>query len=272
MTFNLFDPGDVLPASQLMENFRHNCGRGSAILPQDQNGNLLTDKSINIGSNTNQFGDIYCNNLVQSSATSTFGLKGFIKFNPNYPLSGPYSANYSGTTITATKTSHGFLVGDSITINQQTGNNSVLNGAWEVTAVPSANTFQFKVNTTPAGALTNFNAYRIQVIVSRGPFSVVQKVTTTVAGSSGSAGDGRYNVFYDRYGAITNFASLGFQHTAYGRYATYPGLDRSATTFIDPDGFPNSTRVQIIFGYGDSNTNNFAYYNPNFIDVFMIQL
>ena len=73
MSFYDLQPGEPLQSSRLMNNFRHFNGRGTPLLPQDSNGNLITNKSINIGSNANQFGDVYCGRVIQSSPLATVG-------------------------------------------------------------------------------------------------------------------------------------------------------------------------------------------------------
>jgi hypothetical protein len=85
---------------------------------------------------------------------------------------------FVGTTITATKTSHGLAVNDSITISGQTGNNTVLNGTWKVQTVPSANIFTFVITSTPAGALA---AATVNPIPIRSAFNV-DSVTFNASG------------------------------------------------------------------------------------------
>jgi len=85
---------------------------------------------------------------------------------------------FVGTTITATKTSHGLAVNDSITISGQTGNNTVLNGTWKVQTVPSANIFTFIITSTPAGALA---AATVNPIPIRSAFNV-DSVTFNASG------------------------------------------------------------------------------------------
>jgi len=62
---------------------------------------------------------------------------------------------YSGTTITATKSSHGLIVGgETFTISGQIGTNAVLNGSWTVASIVDVNTFTFEISSSPTTALT----------------------------------------------------------------------------------------------------------------------
>ena len=62
---------------------------------------------------------------------------------------------YSGTTITATKTAHGMIIGNEpFTISGQIGTNAVLNGSWVVASVVDENRFTFGISTEPTAALT----------------------------------------------------------------------------------------------------------------------
>lgn len=271
MTFYKYIDGRPLPAAQLNDNFIHNCGRGSDLLPQDQNGNPISDKSVNIGSSTNQFGKVYCDELVQSGSLTTFGIKGVIKFKPDYPRIDSVSATYSATTITATKSAHGFQVGDSITITGQTGNNTVLNGVWDITEVISANVFKFVIASTPPASLANFNCYRIGIIYKKGYFTRVEKILTVYGGSI-NGGEGRFRVYYNYNGqSLPDYNNANFFVQSYNKVPTqYPGLERSASAHIDPQGLPTSTYLEVICGYGDSNLNNFYYSNPQFMSVLLV--
>lgn len=91
--------------------------------------------------------------LASISGSAPNMVKAFAQFFQPLSLTS-VSFTFVGTTITATKTSHGLIVNDSITISGQTGNNTVLNGTWKVQTVPSANIFTFVIASTPAGALS----------------------------------------------------------------------------------------------------------------------
>lgn len=65
---------------------------------------------------------------------------------------------YSGTTITATKTAHGMVIGNEpFTISGQIGTNAVLNGSWSVASVIDENRFTFIISTAPTTALAAAN-------------------------------------------------------------------------------------------------------------------
>ena len=163
-TVTKWNAGRPLPASQLNDNFIHNCGRGSDLLPQDVNGNLLTDKSINIGSTTNQFGKIYADQLIQGSVP--VGLIGIGTFNCNWTRQ-LTSFTYSGNVITATSTNHGLVTGDFVTFDI----NPTISGTHKITRI-SANTYQFTIGSTPSGALGSDYAGIVSVISQKGDFKV----------------------------------------------------------------------------------------------------
>ena len=61
----------------------------------------------------------------------------------------------SGTTVTGTTTyNHGLSVGNVIYVVGTTATTNAPNGTWIVSAIPTANTFQFTVNTAPTGTIT----------------------------------------------------------------------------------------------------------------------
>jgi len=165
MTFTKWNAGRPLPASQLNENFIHNCGRGSDLLPQDINGNLLTDKSINIGSTTNPFGKIYADQLIQGSVP--VGLIGIGTFNGNWTRQ-LTSFTYSGNVITATFANHGLVTGDFVTFETA---QTIVAGTHKITRI-SANTYQFTIGSTPSGSLGNEFAGIVSVINQKGDFKV----------------------------------------------------------------------------------------------------
>lgn len=95
--------------------------------------------------------------------------KAWVNFNGGITALTAVTFTFVGTTITATKATHGLAVGDSITISGQTGNNTVLNGTWTVATVPTSATFTFVVLSTPAGALASAT---VQPTVIRSAYNV----------------------------------------------------------------------------------------------------
>ena len=116
-----------------------------------------------------QFTSATITNLV--SVTSIAGTtpaiaKAWVTYRGDIAALTAVSFTFVGTTITATKTSHGLVVGDSITMSGGTGNNTVLNGTWVIDTVPNANSFTFIVLSTPAGALAAMTVNPIGVFSS----------------------------------------------------------------------------------------------------------
>jgi len=97
------------------------------------------------------------------------------------------SATYaqSGTTITITKSSHGYSAGNFVTVDFTTGTTNELDGFYEVKTVPNANTFTLTSTTsqTASGNCTfsaefsNFNTFVNGVYVARG-FKFKAELTT----------------------------------------------------------------------------------------------
>ena len=97
------------------------------------------------------------------------------------------SATYaqSGTTITITKSSHGYSVGAFVTVDFTTGTTNELDGFYEIKTVPNANTFTLTSTTsqTASGNCTfsaefsNFNTFVNGVYVARG-FKFKAELTT----------------------------------------------------------------------------------------------
>ena len=83
--------------------------------------------------------------------------------------------SFSGTTITAT-ISNSLKTGDSITFINQTGNNSVLNGTWEIVTATSTN-FTFVINSTPAGALSSATGEPVQTNYRKGNILIGRHTT-----------------------------------------------------------------------------------------------
>nr|BAR22111.1 phage tail protein [uncultured Mediterranean phage uvMED] len=97
------------------------------------------------------------------------------------------SATYaqSGTTITITKSSHGYSAGNFVTVDFTTGTTNELDGFYEIKTVPNANTFTLTSTTsqTASGNCTfsaefsNFNTFVNGVYVARG-FKFKAELTT----------------------------------------------------------------------------------------------
>lgn len=71
MTFNIIENGDILDATEAMENWRHT-NFGSPLLPVDNEGNPVND-TIDIGSSTYNFKRSYIKNASFIGATTGFG-------------------------------------------------------------------------------------------------------------------------------------------------------------------------------------------------------
>ena len=92
--------------------------------------------------------------------------KAWVNFKGDISALTAVSFTFVGTTITATKTAHGLVQGDSITMSGGTGNNTVLNGTWVVSNVPNANSFEFVITSTPAGALSAMTVSPVGILSS----------------------------------------------------------------------------------------------------------
>jgi len=102
---------------------------------------------------------------------------------PDATTSATYSQ--SGTTITITKSSHGYSAGNFVTVDFTTGTTNELDGFYEIKTVPNANTFTLTSTTsqTASGNCTfsaefsNFNTFVNGVYVARG-FKFKAELTT----------------------------------------------------------------------------------------------
>jgi hypothetical protein len=93
----------------------------------------------------------------QWSQTLTNVYLGYFYSNAGIELNSTSAFTYSGTTITVTTANaHGLAAGSYIYVRNVTSSSGgAVNGAWVVTAVPTANTFTFSNITAPTGTLTN---------------------------------------------------------------------------------------------------------------------
>jgi hypothetical protein len=122
--------------------------------------------------------------------------KAWVNFNgANNPVT-TSSVSFSGTTIQCgTASAHGLIVGEFINITGQTGNNSVLNGTWAITAVNSTTNFTFVVLSTPAGSLSNFSAFAATIRSSYNVSSITKN------------GTGNYTVNFTTAMSDTNYTT-----------------------------------------------------------------
>lgn len=88
--------------------------------------------------------------------TKTYVFQGRAYSNCGIPLAATTAFTYSANTITCTTSSaHGLYVGSAIYVFNTTATTNAPNGAWIVTATPTANTFRFSVVDTPTGTIGN---------------------------------------------------------------------------------------------------------------------
>jgi hypothetical protein len=140
--------------------------------------------------------------------------------------------------VTATKTSHGLSIRDSVTMSSLTGNNSVLNGTWAVQSVPSTGSFVFTIDTTPSGAYSGTATVAVIGIYSFYKVSKVRNLAT-----------GRYEIFFTKSFADTNYIAFAMSEQAQNRQDSNPKTAASFTVLTEGSTGTNTdaTYAQVVF-------------------------
>jgi hypothetical protein len=190
-----------------------------------------------VAGNTQSFYGQIGNNSVLEGTWEVAGAptaNAFIFFVTNAPAGALSQLVY----VTANKTAHGLAIRDSVTMASLTGNNSVLNGTWPVQEVPSANTFVFTIDSTPAGAYSGTATVTVIGIYSFYNVSKVRNLAT-----------GRFEIFFTTPFADTNYIAFAMSEQAQNRQDSNPKTAASFTVLTENSGGTNTDAqyAQVIF-------------------------
>jgi hypothetical protein len=119
-------------------------------------GTLNPSNKLDVIGDVNVTGVLVCQTLQVNTNTNIPTFTARINGSLDVSLTSS-TPTFVGTSVTITRSSHGLLAGDTISIIGQTGNNAVLNGAWVIDS-SDTNTFTFTINSTPVGLFTAITA------------------------------------------------------------------------------------------------------------------
>lgn len=203
---------------------------------------IPTNQVADLGTTSNNFRDIYCRQVIQTNPIEIQTVA-IINFQGNLASLTGITFTFSGTTITAT-VNNSLKAGDSITFINQTGNNSVLNGTWEITTATSTN-FTFAVNSTPAGALSSATGEPVVTHYKKGSILIGRQTT------------GVYRIVHNFTPDRTNYIiDTKTYNTNAGAQIGY----LSSLELINESPYLASNSL-IFMAYGSQQSTGVAYYN-----------